>query len=352
MLDDAGSGLAAEDEGHRGPPPSVPVSSRNVRQVVGELAGATWTLAALALALETGLLDEIGEPATSPAIARRIDLPAPLVKAVLDVLGTIGFVRQEGPAYLAEPGLASSLEGPSRDLIKAEIRSNLLQPLHLFETARRRNIRLGWCHEDREILQAQGTRSRAVVEAYISHVFPQLPGLVKTLQGPRPTFLDVGSGVAEIAIEMCRRFPTLQAVGLDPLEPAMALAELNVRGAGLEDRIDLRRGRVEDLDEDAFFDLAQVPILFLTEDALTKGLAGLHKALRPGGWVVLQVLGLPGTELPPVLRLMCVLCGSEGYSPEHAANMLEDAGYEEVAIFPPLPGTPVSYATGRRAART
>jgi hypothetical protein len=157
--------------------------------------------------------------------------------------------------------------------------------------------------------------------------------------------------VAEISIEMCRRFPTLRAVGLDPLEAAQCLAQENVTRAGLGDRIELRRGRVEDLDDDAIFEVVQVPILFLPDDALTEGLARVRTALRPGGWVVLQVLGLPGIELPPLLRLMCVLSGSDGRSPEDAASVLRDAGYEDVAAFPPLPGTPVSYVAGRKAGR-
>jgi SAM-dependent methyltransferase len=324
------------------------VSGRDVRQVVGELAGSTWTLATLAVALETGLVDEIGEPATAAALASRMDMPAPLVEAVLEVLRTTGLVRKEGQAFVAEPGLASCLEGPPRDLLQAEIRSHQLQTLHLVESSRRGDIRLGWAHGDPEILQAQGTRSRGIVEAYVSHVFPHLGGLLTMLDGARPAFLDVGSGVAEIAMEMCRRFPTLRAVGLDPLEAAQALAEDKVRRAGLEARIELRRGRVEDLDDDDVFDLVQVPILFLPDHALTEGFARVRKSLKPGGWVVLQVLGLPGTELPAVLRLMCVLYGSEGHSPEHAASMLTDAGYEDVVVFPPLPGPPVSYVAGRR----
>jgi hypothetical protein len=93
-----------------------------------------------------------------------------------------------------------------------------------------------------------------------------------------------------------------------------------------------------------------VPVLFLPDDARTRGLGRVRKALRPGGWMVLQVLRVPGTGLPPVLRLMCVLSGGEGRSPEYAASMLRDTGYEEVAVFPPLPGTPVTYA-GRRPDR-
>jgi hypothetical protein len=82
---------------------------------------------------------------------------------------------------------------------------------------------------------------------------------------------------------------------------------------------------------------------------LAVGLARVHKALRPGGWVVLQVLGAAGLDLrPSVLRLWCVVWGSEAISPEQAASMLRRAAYQEVVIFPPLPGLPLRYVAGRR----
>lgn len=328
------------------------VEAPDVRQVVGDLAFATWSLSALGFALETGLVDAIGEPTPAGDVARRTDLPGPLVAAVLDVLGTMGLVRLETEGYMAEPGLAKSLDGLPRELLRAEIRSTELQALDFVGSGRRRDVHLGWCHEDPEILQAQGTRSRGIVEAFATHVFPRLPGLLPALHGPHPTFLDVGSGVGEIAIAMCRRYPTLRAVALDPLEAAMALAEGNVRNAVLEARIELRRGRVEHLAEDASFDIAQVPVAFFPDDALTMALTRLRGALRPGGWVVLQVPGFPGVDVPPVLRLMCLVWGSDGQPPEHAAGLLEAAGYEDVAIFPPIPGPPVSYAAGRNPAHT
>jgi len=169
MVDEAESAVATRPEktGRRSPPHPSAGSGPDVRQVVSELAGATWTLAALDFALQTGIVDAIGEPATAEAVAGRIDLPAQLVEAILGVVRTTGLVRREGQAFVAEAGLVRCLEGPPRDLLEAEIRSHQLQALHLVENGRRRALRLGWCHEDPEILQAQGTRSRGIVEAYV-----------------------------------------------------------------------------------------------------------------------------------------------------------------------------------------
>jgi SAM-dependent methyltransferase len=334
-----------EPEAVAGPPRG----GRDVRQVVGELSIAAWALSALAFALETGLVDEIRTPAMPAAFAGRIGVPPLLAEAILDVLQAIGLVHRQGQAFVADPGLVSCLDGPAREQLQAEIRSNQLQGLHLVESGKQGVVRTGWSYDDPEILQAQGSRSGAVVDAFVSHIFPHLTGLVERLQGPNASFLDVGSGVAAISVAMCHRFPTLRAVGLDPLEAALAQAVRNIELAGVEDRIELRRDKVEDLKDDAVFDLAQVPIFFLPTDVLVEGLARVNKALRPGGWVVLQVVGAAGFDLrPSVLRLWSVVWGSEAVSPEQAATMLRRAEFEEVAILPPLPGLPVRYVAGRR----
>ena len=58
---------------------------------------------------------------------------------------------------------------------------------------------------------------------------------------------------------MCRLFPTVRAVGLEPAQAPLALARRNVAGAGLEDRIELRGQRVEELADEEAFDVAWLP---------------------------------------------------------------------------------------------
>jgi hypothetical protein len=130
----------AQGDNARGASRRAPMSVRSP----ASSPGSTWKLAALAFALETGLVDAIGEPARAAAVAHRVDMPPPLVEAVLDVICTTGLVRREGQAFVAEPGFVRCLEGPSRDLLQAEIRSHQLQALHLVESGRRRGVRLGW----------------------------------------------------------------------------------------------------------------------------------------------------------------------------------------------------------------
>src|SRR5262245_37841398 len=51
--------------------------------------------------------------------------------------------------------------------------------------------------------------------------------------------LDVGTGTAQIPIELCRRIDQVQVIGIDLAEHMLRVGRENVRRAGLEKRIDL-----------------------------------------------------------------------------------------------------------------
>ncbi len=59
--------------------------------------------------------------------------------------------------------------------------------------------------------------------------------------GPVPFFrvLDLGTGTAQIPIELCRRAPHVHVTAIDAAESMLAMARTNVAVAGLSDRIQL-----------------------------------------------------------------------------------------------------------------
>jgi ubiquinone/menaquinone biosynthesis C-methylase UbiE len=54
-------------------------------------------------------------------------------------------------------------------------------------------------------------------------------------------FLDLGTGTAQIPIELCRRLPSARVLAVDSAENMLHVARQNVRKAGLADRIRLQR---------------------------------------------------------------------------------------------------------------
>ena len=109
-------------------------------------------------------------------------------------------------------------------------------------------------------------------------------------------------------------------------------------------------GKIEELADDAVFDFVHLPVLFLSAEHLNQGLRRVRTALKPGGWVLVQVMGVSGPGLTPaVLRMWCALWGGEpSMIPARAEQLLTDAGFRDIRTLPPLPGPPVRNVVARR----
>jgi 2-polyprenyl-3-methyl-5-hydroxy-6-metoxy-1,4-benzoquinol methylase len=324
--------------------------AQEVRQRILELSTSVWAFGALSFALEAGVLDKLSTPSTAGQISHRTGIPEELVNGVLDVLVALGLGTTDEHGFVASPGLVTITSGRAKELLAADLRSTRLQTAELVERATRGTIALdGWSYSDPDLLEAQGVRSAEMVVPWVERLFPKLEGLSERLREPRARFLDVGSGVGQLTIEMCRRFPNLQAVGIDPFETSLTLARRNVAEAGFADRIELRPQRVQDLTDDRCYDLAWVPVMFMPADVAAQGLRRVRTALRPGGWAVLGTLAVEGAEIQPaVLRLVSLLYGSGRLLPEHAAAMLTAAGFENVLAPAAMPGVAGRTIVGRR----
>ncbi len=63
---------------------------------------------------------------------------------------------------------------------------------------------------------------------------------VQQWNGENPV-LDVGTGTAQIPIELCRRHPTAKVVGIDLAQAMLEVGQQNIQRAGLNERIQLER---------------------------------------------------------------------------------------------------------------
>jgi len=319
------------------------------RQVINDLSTSTWAFSVLAAALETGLLEALGEARSLADLSHRSGIPAPLVEVMLDVLVALGFLLRTDEGYRSTSDLLPLLQAPARDTLLAEIRSVYLQSRAMIDAAKRRTLLAGWSHIDPELLAAQGASSGPLFHMLAQMLFPRLDGLVERLQGPTGTFLDVGTGVGAIAIQVCQLFPRLRVVGLEPQDAPLALARRNVRAAQLEDRIELRAQRIEDLADREAFDLMWLPQPFLSREVLEHGLPRAWAALRPGGWCLLITFSTPGMNLDAaLLRLATVAYGGDPLSPEQIADLLAAAGFARTQIVAGPPGSIPKLIVGQR----
>lgn len=281
-----------------------------LREVVSRLNSSASALAALGAALDARVT---GSP-LDPAVETQVD----------DVVAALGVREALGAATQAE---LKPLLG--------EIRAFALTSAKLLLAGSRA---AGWGHTEAEILQAAGDVSTAFPHVLARAIAPALEGLAGRLGSPGASFLDVGAGVAALSVEMARLWPSLRVVGIEPWAPSLALAHERVREAGLEARIELRNQAGQDLPDRDAFDLAWIPSVFIPEEVVPLIVQRVHRALRPGGWLLFPMMRAGGDALAASLtRLRAALFGGLVTTTEKVEALLREAGFVDVRTLPGAP---------------
>jgi len=198
----------------------------------------------------------------------------------------------------------------------------------------------GWTFTDPVILDGWGRGSMMVPPA-IKAAHPDLADVT--------SFLDVGTGVGLLAVSAAGVWPSTTIVGIDIWDPSLERARANVEGAGLGERISLRKQAVTELSDSDAFDCAWVPTFFLTEADLEKALPAIVESLRPGGWVVLGLMRTPPDRLAAaIFDLRTVRGGGCVLSTERAIELLDTAGAVAGHSVPPQQPSPLELVIGQR----
>jgi SAM-dependent methyltransferase len=296
------------------------MSAQRLLPTIAPLTVSADALAAIGAALHLRVSGE----AAPPEIAQALD-------------AVVTAIAGEGALSDIAPGEATALAGL--------VRGMLLQTLDLLQHPARAS---GWEHTDPRVLQAQGLGSASFPPA-LAAVLPSIDGLGARLEANGASFLDVGVGVAWLSIAMCRQWPALTAVGIDPHEPALAIARRNLAEQSLEGRITLRAQKVEELDDVSAFDLAWLPAPFLPSAILEAALANATRALRPGGWLLLARLAGSDPLSVAIATLRTVRFGGRALSTNDAEALLTRAGLTSVRTLPRDTWAPGLLTVGRRA---
>jgi ubiquinone/menaquinone biosynthesis C-methylase UbiE len=109
--------------------------------------------------------------------------------------------------------------------------------------------------------------------------------------------LDVGTGTAQIPIELCRRAPDAKVVAIDLAEHMLSLGRANVASAGLSARIELRRvdAKLTQLAGGSFPTVMSNSIVHhIPEPSVV--LAEMWRLVAPGGWLFVRDLSRPSDE--------------------------------------------------------
>jgi len=291
-----------------------------MQEILSKLGTSVNALIAVGIALKVKLEDS---PADASLLAQ--------VEQVLTILGLSGPIE--------------ALEKPQAAAMLANIRGDLLLGVQMLcsDTAASR-----WAHDDTELLQAFGEVSGGFPRILRSKIGPDLNGLLDRLNSPDAKFLDVGVGVAQLAIAMVREWPSLHVLGVDPWAPSLAIGRRNVRSAGLDKQIELKEVAAETLSASNEFDLAWVPSAFIPRQSLPKIIERVGRALKPGGWLL---LARPNHDDDPLAtattHLRTVMWGGSPLSPNDAIAVLEQSGLVDVRGAKLPSGAPIAVTVGR-----
>lgn len=295
-----------------------------VRAHFNALHEAVWELAAIVLALR--------DPATTEPDKRR---------AAERVLLEAGLMVSSSDGVQAGLGLTEVI-GEDAMWVAAQAAAPILQSAALLSGAK------AWVSQDDEAILAQGRASAQGAQPFKMFAVPMMEGLGDLLSGPSPVMLDVGVGVAAIAVAWCEAFERMRVVGLDVFTRALELARRTVDEAGMADRIELRHQDVADLTDREAFCLAWLPAPFVPRAALHAGLPRIVTALVAGGWVIVGHgrLGEPGLS-SALTRFQTVVFGGTAIDNDEAQDLLRSVGLELVRTLPTPEGIP-AITVGRR----
>jgi precorrin-6B methylase 2 len=254
-------------------------------------------------------------------------------------------------AFLATFGVADALADVDADQARpllAEIRMLSAVDSKLL---RHRTRTTAWSYMDEGILEGAGAMSAGFVGPLANVLLPGLEGAMDRLSTPGATFLDVGVGVAGLAIAFAKRWPAARVVGIDCWQPSLKLARENVAQAGLVDRIDLREQRAEDLTDDRTFDLAWIPALFMPRRAVKPACERILHALRPGSWILFNAVQ-PGVDpqTDAMWWLRMTMFGDSAMVAADAEALLREVGFEGVQTLASPAGSFMRIVAGRRKA--
>lgn len=206
----------------------------------------------------------------------------------------------------------------------------------------------GWAGMPDDVLIAQGTASKQVADWIVDKVVPAL-GAAEALGRPGAAFLDIGVGTGQLTARIAERWPLIQITGMDRMERPLGIARRVVAEAGCADRVDLVRADARFLAEQSRYDLAWLPLSFMSPKVIPDVLSAARRALRPGGWAIATTL-MAVSEVPVVQAMsdLCTtVCEGSSLSREELLPLMREAGYSRLVDLPSTPLTGVLTAACR-----
>ena len=296
-------------------------------------------------ALELDVFTAVGEGAEASKVAAAIGADARATEMLLNALASLGALEKSKNIFCCTA--ESRAFGPAR--------TGLMHTVHLWETWSNLTacVKSGTTQRRPGVEAHDESWTEAFIEAMHTRAKTTAAQVVQVvgIEGVR-RMLDVGGGPGTFSMAFAQAKPDLHADVLD-LGPVVAIAQRNIREAGLSDRVMVRVGdlRKDELGES--YDLVLVSAIchMLSEDENRDLFRRCRQALVHGGRLVVQDFILDPDKTAPrfaALFALNMLVGtSRGncYTEAEYRQWLMDSGCEQVQR--PEPGGEL--IIGRRA---
>jgi SAM-dependent methyltransferase len=212
-----------------------------------------------------------------------------------------------------------------------------------------------------EVLAALADSTAPDASVIVDHALPNLPAIGERLAAGG-SVLDIGSGGAFLAIRLAKAFPSATVHAIESDAPSLALARRRVTEHGVASRVHLRELDAVNLDDEACHDLVTMNLVLHEvgdESRQHDVLRRAHRALRPGGGIVVSELPYPDDESSyrsdPVHRRLAgimlheAVVGCGAITTQQLLDRLAHAGFVDVRpIEQPRPSRYVVVATRPR----
>jgi SAM-dependent methyltransferase len=194
------------------------------------------------------------------------------------------------------------------------------------------------------LLEALKNTTKPDSSVWTETVLPQAPTILAQLeQGGR--VLDIGAGAGYAVVHYARRFPACDITGLEFDRPSYELAVRAIQESGLSDRVEIRHGDANRLDDIDAYDLITMSITLHETggpDEWRNVLARAHRALRPGGAILVAELPYPDSpeayRQQPAYRMLAgvqlheALVGCAAITQGELPELLRAAGFVDVRV--------------------
>jgi predicted O-methyltransferase YrrM len=200
------------------------------------------------------------------------------------------------------------------------------------------------------LLEALKNTTKPDAVVLTDHVLPQAPEALARLEAGG-TLLEIGPGAGFALAHYARRFPGSRVVGVEFDGPSVDLARQTVAEAGVDDRVEIRHGDANELDDEDVYDLVVMNIALHETGGppeYRNVLDRSRRALKPGGSVLVSELPYPDSpaeyRTQPVYKALAgvqiheaqVGCGAITQS--ELRTLLDEAGFANVRVATqPLP---------------